>query len=87
MGSPHDVDGKVSGCFDRRGQGLHTAVRKRDGIAALSLEWSTWHKIAQTWMLYEYQEGALEKVMQTDSDWASCKVTRRSNLGGWLYSW
>ena len=37
--------------------------------------------------LCEYQEGTGELVMQTDSDWVSCRVTRRSNLGGWLYSW
>ena len=35
--------------------------------------------------VYEYQERAGELVVQTDSDWASCRAIRRSNSGGWLY--
>ena len=34
---------------------------------------------------YEYRGEAQELVVQTDSDWASCKAIRRSNAGGWVF--
>ena len=32
----------------------------------------------------EYQREAQELVVETDSNWASCKSTRRSNSGVWV---
>ena len=39
-------------------------------------------RFAQT---FEYQGDYHELVVQTDSDWASCKSTRQSNSGGWVF--
>ena len=123
VGSPHVVDGKVSGCFwqtrpgtscrPQKARGHRSAVarvvymaqdrpdldaaactlsktmaRPRKGDEMLMKRECLYIKGRPRYaQLCEYQEGTGELVMQTDSDWVSCRVTRRSNLGGWLYSW